>query len=83
MSAHRSLNPLSSRPRPAALADPPAVAGLAAALRGQVAGAGRAKGMTVGFKASIEFRQFIGSHTDTYAVGPMTVTDLSAMASGQ
>ena len=43
----------------------------------------RAKGMTTGFKASIEFRKFIGSHTDTYAVGPMTVTELSAMAGGQ
>jgi hypothetical protein len=43
----------------------------------------RAKGLTIGFKASLEFRQYIGSHTDTYAIGPMTVTELSAMANGQ
>lgn len=40
----------------------------------------RAKGLAIGFKASIEFRQYIASHTDTYAVGPMTATELSAMA---
>jgi hypothetical protein len=40
----------------------------------------RAKGMTVGFKASIEFRQFIASHSDTYAIGPMTASELSALA---
>ncbi|GAA0715940.1 hypothetical protein [Dokdonella soli] len=43
----------------------------------------RAKGMALGFKASLEFRQYISSHTDTYAIGPMTVTELSAMASGK
>ncbi|HEU4664507.1 MAG TPA: hypothetical protein VFS55_10790 [Dokdonella sp.] len=40
----------------------------------------RTKGLSTGFKASLEFRQYIGSHTDTYVVGPMTATELSAMA---
>jgi hypothetical protein len=40
--------------------------------------ASRAKGLAVGAKASIEFRQFIASHTDTYVVGPMTATELAA-----
>jgi hypothetical protein len=34
------------------------------------------KGITTGFKSSLEFRQFISSHTDTYAIGPMTAGDL-------
>jgi hypothetical protein len=55
---------------------------LSGAQQKKVDDATRAKGMTIGFKASIEFRQYIGSHTDTYAIGPMTVTELSAMASG-
>lgn len=42
--------------------------------------ASRAKGLAIGAKASIEFRQFIASHTDTYVVGPMTATDLAAAA---
>jgi hypothetical protein len=37
-----------------------------------------AKGLAIGAKASIEFRQFIASHTDTYVVGPMTATELAA-----
>ena len=43
--------------------------------------ASHAKGLTIGFKASLEFRQFVNYHTDTYAAGPMTATELSAMAS--
>jgi membrane-bound lytic murein transglycosylase B len=43
--------------------------------------AARAKGLASGPKASIEFRQYIASHTDTLTVGPMTVSDLSARMS--
>ena len=42
--------------------------------------ASRAKGLTVGFKASLEFREFVSYHTDTFTEGPMTATELSAMA---
>ncbi|MGH8213050.1 MAG: hypothetical protein ACREPP_07490 [Rhodanobacteraceae bacterium] len=45
--------------------------------------AARAKGMTAGVAASIEFRSMIASHTDTLAAGPMTATEMSAMANGQ
>jgi hypothetical protein len=38
--------------------------------------AAKAKGLTTGPKASIEFRQFITSHTDTLSVGPMSVSDM-------
>ena len=34
------------------------------------------KKLSTGFKASLEFRQFVASHTDTYAVGPMSASDL-------
>jgi hypothetical protein len=43
----------------------------------------RAKGMTTGFKAALEFRQYVGSHTDTMVAGPVTVSEMSAMASGE
>ena len=33
-------------------------------------------GLTVGFKASLEFRQFVSSHTDTYTMGPVSAADL-------
>ncbi len=39
------------------------------------------KGLTTGFKASLEFRTMIASHTDTYARGPTTATALVAAAS--
>lgn len=45
--------------------------------------AAKAKGMTTGPTASIEFRTMIASHTDTLAAGPMTVSEMSAMANGQ
>jgi hypothetical protein len=35
------------------------------------------KGQPAGFKASLKFRTFITSHTDTMARGPMTMTELS------
>jgi tartrate dehydratase beta subunit/fumarate hydratase class I family protein len=34
------------------------------------------KGLTVGFKASLEFRTMISSHTDTFARGPTTAAAL-------
>jgi hypothetical protein len=38
------------------------------------------KGLKTGFAASIEFRQMLASHTDTYASGPMTAAELVAAA---
>lgn len=38
------------------------------------------KGLTTGFKASLEFRTLIASHTDTYARGPTTADALIASA---
>ncbi|HSE39150.1 MAG TPA: hypothetical protein VLH08_00170 [Acidobacteriota bacterium] len=38
------------------------------------------KGIKVGFKASLEFRQFISYHTDTFATGPVSAADLVAAA---
>jgi hypothetical protein len=34
------------------------------------------KGLATGFKASLQFRQFINNHTDTFAVGPVAAADL-------
>jgi hypothetical protein len=34
------------------------------------------KGLTTGMAASLEFRQYIGSHSDTYAGGPYTAEEL-------
>lgn len=34
------------------------------------------KGLTSGFKSSLEFRQFVSSHSDTYAMGPWTATEM-------
>jgi hypothetical protein len=34
------------------------------------------KNLTIGFKASLEFRQYVSSHTDTYAMGPVSAADL-------
>jgi len=38
------------------------------------------KGLKTGFAASIEFRQMLASHTDTYASGPMTAAELVVAA---
>lgn len=38
------------------------------------------RGLPTGFAAGLQFRQFIGSHTDTYARGPMSAADLLALA---
>jgi len=40
-------------------------------------------GLTTGFKANLEFRQFITSHTDTFAVGPVTVSELADWATAK
>ena len=45
--------------------------------------AAKAKGMTAGPAASIEFRQFISSHTDTLAAGPMTASEILSAVNGQ
>ena len=34
------------------------------------------KGLATGFKASLEFRQFVSNHSDTSAMGPMSVDEL-------
>lgn len=38
------------------------------------------KGLTTGFAASLEFRTLVASHTDTFTIGPVTASELSAMA---
>jgi hypothetical protein len=34
------------------------------------------KGIATGLKASFEFRQYMGTHTDTFALGPMTADEI-------
>ncbi len=46
----------------------------------KVEAAVKAKGMTTGFAASLEFRKMISSHTDTYALGPTSAAALVAAA---
>jgi hypothetical protein len=41
------------------------------------------KGLKTGFPASLEFRQMLASHTDTYASGPMTAAELVAAAAAK
>ena len=38
------------------------------------------KRLTTGFKGGLELRTMMTSHTDTYAMGPMTATELVRMA---
>jgi hypothetical protein len=38
------------------------------------------KGLKVGVPASLEFRQFVASHSDTFAAGPTTAAELVAQA---
>ena len=38
------------------------------------------RGLRTGFAASLEFRQFVASHSDTYAAGPMTAAELVSQA---
>ena len=42
----------------------------------KIADAMTKKGRPTGMAASLEFRQMIGSHTDTFSVGPYTAEDL-------
>jgi hypothetical protein len=37
-------------------------------------------GRKTGFAASLDFRTFVASHTDTFAIGPVSAGDLVAMA---
>ncbi|HEY7162782.1 MAG TPA: hypothetical protein VH815_16085 [Acidobacteriota bacterium] len=34
------------------------------------------KGVATGFKASLQFREFVSSHTDTFVIGPVSAADL-------
>lgn len=38
------------------------------------------KGLTIGFAASLEFRQYVGSHSDTFVMGPTSASDLVSRA---
>src|SRR6476620_2054085 len=40
-------------------------------------------GLATGFKQNLEVRQFVASHTDTFAVGPVSVAELSDWASAK
>jgi hypothetical protein len=54
-----------------------------AALDKKVESLTKQKGMTTGFAAGLEFRQFMASHTDTFAAGPFTAAELVDRASGR
>jgi hypothetical protein len=41
------------------------------------------KGLTTGMQASLEFRQFVSSHTDTFVNGPTSATQLVQQAQGR
>jgi len=43
--------------------------------------AAKQKGLTSGVKASLELRQWMAVHTDTYAAGPMTAEQMAQEAS--
>jgi hypothetical protein len=38
------------------------------------------KGVKTGFSGALEFRELLSSHTDTYAIGPTSASDLVALA---
>jgi hypothetical protein len=42
--------------------------------------AARKRGWKTGFAAGLEFRTFVSSHTDTFAIGPLSAADLMSMA---
>jgi len=46
----------------------------------KVDNASRKHGRKTGFASSLEFRTFVASHTDTFAIGPLSAADLVAMA---
>lgn len=41
------------------------------------------KGLTTGMKASLEFRQYVSGHTDTYTMGPFTAAEMVKAAEGK
>jgi hypothetical protein len=43
----------------------------------------KARGLTTGAAQAMEFRQFISSHTDTYAMGPFTAEEILKEVQGQ
>jgi len=43
----------------------------------------KAKGLTTGFRAGLELRQYMASHTDTFARGPLSAAELVEMAGGK
>jgi hypothetical protein len=43
--------------------------------------ASKKAGLTTGYKAALELRQYMASHTDTYTVGPVSAADLVAEGS--
>ncbi|MEO8349097.1 MAG: hypothetical protein ABI610_09310 [Acidobacteriota bacterium] len=42
--------------------------------------ASRKRGRKTGFAAGLEFRTFVSSHSDTFAIGPVSAADLVSMA---
>ena len=42
----------------------------------------KGKGLKIGFAAALEFRQFVSSHTDTFARGPGSAAELVSAAGG-
>jgi hypothetical protein len=42
----------------------------------KIATLSKQKGIATGLKASFEFRQYMGTHADTYALGPMTADEI-------
>ena len=44
--------------------------------------AAQARGLAIGAAAGIQLRQYVAEHTDTFAGGPMTATELLAAARG-
>ena len=49
----------------------------------KVEAATKKHGLTTGFKASLEVRQVINSHTDTFTIGPVTVSELAEWATSK
>jgi hypothetical protein len=50
------------------------------AQQAKVDDATRKRGRKTGFAAGLEFRTFVSSHTDTFAIGPVSAADLVSMA---
>jgi hypothetical protein len=49
----------------------------------KVEAATKKHGLTTGFKASLEFRQVIATHSDTFTIGPVTVSELADWATAK